>query len=46
MNTNTSVHCFNIRLARNAFNLVAILGLLSLTGCSRTSGLQNAQGQV
>jgi hypothetical protein len=31
---------------RNAFNLVAILGLLSLTGCGSTSGLQNAQGQA
>jgi Domain of unknown function (DUF4410) len=31
---------------RNAFNLVVILGLLSLTGCGSTSGLQNAQGQA
>jgi hypothetical protein len=46
MNTNISIHCFNLRFARSAFNFVAILGLLSLTGCGSTSGLKNTQGQV
>jgi hypothetical protein len=46
MNTNTSIHCFNAKVARRAFDLVIILGLLSLTGCGSTSGLKNTQGQV
>jgi hypothetical protein len=46
MNTNTSIPCFNVRLARHAFNVVAILGLLSLAGCGSTSALKNAQNQA
>src|SRR6266702_2811501 len=46
MNTNTSTQCLNVRVARRAFNFVAILGLMFLTGCGSTSGLKNAQGQA
>ena len=46
MNTNTSIHCFNVRIARGVFILVGIVGLLSLTGCGSTSGLRNTQGQA
>jgi hypothetical protein len=46
MNTHTSIECFDVRLARRAFKVVAILGLLSLTSCGSTSGLKNTQGQA
>ena len=46
MNTNTSIHWFNVGLARRALNLVAILGLLFVTGCGSTSALKNSQGQA
>lgn len=45
MNTNTSIHCFNPRIARGVF-ILGIVGLFSLTGCGSTSGLKNGQGQV
>jgi Domain of unknown function (DUF4410) len=46
MNTHTLIKCFHVRLARRAFNVVAILGLLSLTSCGSTSGIKNTQGQA
>jgi uncharacterized protein DUF4410 len=46
MNTNTSIHRFNNRLARGVFILVGIVGLFSLTGCGSTSALKNSQGQL
>jgi Domain of unknown function (DUF4410) len=46
MNTHTSIQCFHVRLARRSFNVVAILGLLSLTSCGSTSGIKNTQGQA
>ena len=46
MNTNTSIHCFKVRLARGVFILLGIVGLFSLTGCGSTSALKNTQGQA